>query len=159
MLIVKAERGGLATWKCDECLGIFYPMGRRANEAKKNNHNMYCSSECRKKNWKRTATKRLKIWDKDTERPTFKAGISISTDGYIQIRVVGKPKNIIKLHRYLMEIKIGRPLKSSEIVHHINEDRFDNKIENLQIVTRSQHNKIHKFLCKKGEVKNEKEMQ
>jgi len=33
-----------------------------------------------------------------------------------------------------------------EIVHHINEDKLDNRIENLKIVSRSEHNKIHKFL-------------
>jgi len=145
MLIKKGERGGLADWECDECGVIFHPMSRRANEAVKLNNNMFCSPECRKENWKINAVKRLKLW---SNKGNLKSGISVSTDGYVQIRVVGKPRNLIKLHRYLMEVKIGRPLMATEIVHHKDEDKLNNCIDNLQIVSRSEHNKIHKFLCK-----------
>lgn len=42
-------------------------------------------------------------------------------------------------HRVMMEEKLGRKLSSGEIVHHINGDRTDNRIENLEIMTRAQH--------------------
>lgn len=42
-----------------------------------------------------------------------------------------------------MECHIGRELSSSELVHHINEDIYDNRIENLKIISRSEHIKIH----------------
>lgn len=47
------------------------------------------------------------------------------------------------LHRYLMEQKLGRKLKSNEIVHHKDENKFNNKLSNLVIVSRSKHGKIH----------------
>jgi hypothetical protein len=42
-----------------------------------------------------------------------------------------------------MEQAIGRKLLSSELVHHINFDPVDNRIENLQIVSKSEHSIIH----------------
>lgn len=45
--------------------------------------------------------------------------------------------------RFTMERHLGRKLKTEELVHHINENPLDNRIENLQIVTRSEHKRIH----------------
>lgn len=42
-------------------------------------------------------------------------------------------------HRFLMEQAVGRRLGRFEFVHHINGDKRDNRIENLQIVTPSEH--------------------
>ena len=54
-----------------------------------------------------------------------------------------KDKNRKLVHRDLVEKSIGRKMKSSEIVHHINGDVTDNVLENLEITTRSAHAKKH----------------
>ncbi len=55
-------------------------------------------------------------------------------------------------HRLVMEQHIGRYLTKDEVVHHINEDRQDNRIENLQLMTKSEHTRYHN-LKRYGKIK------
>lgn len=47
-------------------------------------------------------------------------------------------------HRQVAEEAIGRRLSTSECVHHINGVKDDNRAENLEILTRTKHGKLHK---------------
>jgi uncharacterized radical SAM superfamily protein len=147
MLFKKGLRGGKTIWECDECFKLFEVTNSRANEAVRNKQNKFCSINCRKCNWKKYAANRLIEHVNTIGNSLFKGGIGITTDGYIWIRIKGNGyhHNQIKLHRYLMEIKLGRKLLEREIIHHIDENKLNNDINNLMIVTRAQHNRIHKF--------------
>lgn len=49
-------------------------------------------------------------------------------------------------HRIVVENSIGRLLGPGEIVHHINSIKKDNRIENLEITSQSEHASHHGFL-------------
>ncbi len=46
-------------------------------------------------------------------------------------------------HRWVMEQHIGRRLERFEQVHHINHDRLDNRIDNLELVSSAEHGMRH----------------
>ena len=49
----------------------------------------------------------------------------------------------VMLHKVLMEREIGRYLNPDEVVHHINHIRDDNRIENLKLMTKHEHQSMH----------------
>jgi len=48
----------------------------------------------------------------------------------------------IREHRLVMEKKIGRFLQPNEVVHHINGNRQDNRVENLQLFDKPLHDSL-----------------
>lgn len=47
-------------------------------------------------------------------------------------------------HRDVMERHLGRKLEVDECVHHINENKTDNRIENLEVILRGPHTSHHR---------------
>lgn len=56
-------------------------------------------------------------------------------NGYIRINVDGK---YVLEHRFIMESILERKLLNDETVHHINGDRTDNRVDNLELWTSHQ---------------------
>lgn len=69
-------------------------------------------------------------------------------NGYVLIKVyIGKDyANYIPEHRYVVEQSIGRKLKKSEHIHHIDGDKSNNDLSNLLLLTSYQHAKLNHFI-------------
>ena len=77
----------------------------------------------------------------------WKGGKYIDSFGYVHIR---KPNHLkagengyVLEHILIAEEKIGRTLRDDEVVYHINGVKDDNRPENLQVMTNSEHVKYH----------------
>ena len=83
-----------------------------------------------------------------SKHPKWKGGQFKTKKGYVYILVHGHPKankfGYIPKANYIMEKHLGRYLKPSEVIHHINHKRDDNRIKNLKLFKdKSEHQRHH----------------
>ena len=71
--------------------------------------------------------------------PNWKGGEAKHGSGYIQVKCPEHPnanrRGYILKHRLVMSEHLGRALKEDELVHHIDGNKLNNDIKNLQLVT------------------------
>lgn len=110
---------------CDSCGNEIVKKSKDGKKA------TYCSHKCYAKNRK--------------VRGAYKDKVEIN--GYLYIYKPDHPNSMksgyVAEHRLVAEKKIGRLLTECEVVHHIDEDKHNNKADNLVVMTPSEHNSYH----------------
>jgi hypothetical protein len=81
-----------------------------------------------------------------SKNPNWRGGKRKDKSGYILVYVPDHPycdgDYLVREHRLVMEKHLGRYLKPEEIVHHINQIKSDNRIENLKLFSNnSEHSR------------------
>lgn len=79
--------------------------------------------------------------------PRWNGYKTIKVNGYVLVLERGHPnsdKGYVYEHRLVIEKHLGRYLKASEIVHHLNGKKGDNRLKNLRLfANQSEHRKYH----------------
>lgn len=88
---------------------------------------------------------------KASQHPRWKAGSQVASNGYLKVRV-GKGHPLSDPNGYAYEHLVvwcaagrKRP-ERGEILHHKNGDKTDNRLENLELLTKEQHAKEHHLM-------------
>lgn len=81
------------------------------------------------------------------EASNWKGGFYKTAGGHIYEHAPDHPaaniNGYVMQHRLVVEKRIGRLLRQGEVVHHINGIKTDNRDENLELMTVSEHRKEH----------------
>jgi hypothetical protein len=124
-----------------------YPCHIKAGKGK------YCSKKCSmsETNKKLTLSGRQTRFKKGAS-PHNKKGFSFQKsrlNGKVY-KLIYKPehpfatkKGYVREHRLVIEENIGRILLESEVVHHIDGNSLNNSLENLQLMTFTEHCRLH----------------
>lgn len=71
----------------------------------------------------------------------------VEHSGYVMVRKPEHPfswvNGYVKLHRLVMELKLQRYLKPEEHVHHVDGNKKNNNIDNLELLDMAEHRRIH----------------
>lgn len=86
---------------------------------------------------KRSISKARKNWAENHAK-----GTRITPSGYVEF--TRGPNKGRSVHVVKMEDRIGRQLRDDECVHHIDGDRQNNDDNNLALLTRSGHTRLHR---------------
>lgn len=84
---------------------------------------------------------------KGNQSVNWKGGKFVSPSGYVFVYAPDNPmansRGYVREHRLVMSNSLGRPLTDEEIVHHKDENKKNNDLSNLEIMTNGEHTRLH----------------
>jgi hypothetical protein len=136
----------LTHWQCDNCYIEFVKVKNGPYNIQSKSYCKTCISKIGLAKLAGSAGYQSKIKNTFTNR----IGTVVSgTDGYPEV-YIGKDYpyrpggyKTIREHVFIMETHLQRRIEKGEVVHHIDGDKRNNKLENLFLTTIAEHNKLH----------------
>ncbi len=139
------------------CVVCGADMYARPKDISKTQHGLTCSKECgikNRSNWMMLQGNH-QYGLKGNKNSSFTGEIKISRYGYVLMYMPDHTRanhaGYVFEHILVMENSIDRPLKYyghkskyNEVCHHIDRDKTNNRLENLQLMTELEHFELHK---------------
>ena len=141
---------------CPICGKAFHLKPYRIKRAKVNYCSRECQTEARKHYMKGSGNHQYGL--RGELNPTWAGGTKIE-NGYRMVQSIGHPFSVgrseyVLEHRLVAEMYLltnensvtidgRRYLSPNYVVHHKNKNRLDNRVENLEVMTLSEHQSLH----------------
>jgi hypothetical protein len=136
---------------CKQCGATFSVKNYRKDSAQ------FCSYSCTAKYRYHHTPELRKAFSKHKsgkEHPMWNGGKTVNSQGYVLIHTPEHPhcskRGYVREHRLVMEKKLGRYLEPNEVVHHKNGKKDDNRIENLELMKKKDHDRVGPNVFQKG---------
>lgn len=148
---MKPVRVKICYFKCDNCGNEFQRKGGEVSPKRLNNNYKHFCDSCKDYGRFSEIGREAKIQNLENRIGEKK----IDSNGYVQVYVGPKSSDkcthtgrghyngSVREHILIMTEHLGRPLEKGEVVHHIDGDKTNNSIDNLQLMSVAEHNVCH----------------
>lgn len=92
----------------------------------------------------------MRPWNKGRKGKHVAPPVKKDVGTYVTLCFVRHPQfgtGRILEHRHVVQQTLGRKLRRREYVHHIDGDKHNNALKNLQVMSQKEHAKLHPRVC------------